>query len=224
MRVPAALLAVLLGACSADDAVVDAKGNAYATKPWNATFSVVLSGRDGDAQSSFTVTIHPEWAPKGAKQFQDIVAGDVFSQARFFRVVPNFMVQFGIPADPNVAKAWRSKQIPDDGHQQSNKRRTMTFATAGPNTRTSQVFINFKDNVFLDRQGFTPFGLVVDGMDVVDKIQSKYREQPNQGEIEERGNAYLKEKFPELSYIGGVTGSFPPAQKPELPNFRLDGL
>ncbi|CAK0788612.1 unnamed protein product, partial [Prorocentrum cordatum] len=116
----------------------------------------------------------------------DLLASDVFTQARFFRVVPNFMVQFGIPADPKVAKVWRSKQIPDDAHQQSNLRRTMTFATAGPNTRTSQLFINFKDNVFLDRQGFTPFGLVVDGMDVVDRIQSKYREQPNQGEIQER--------------------------------------
>ncbi|CAK0791069.1 unnamed protein product [Prorocentrum cordatum] len=184
------------------EADADAEGNPYATEPWNATFSVVLSGKEGGAKSNFTVTVHPDWAPEAAKRLQDLVASDVFDDARFFRVVPDFMVQWGIPADPAVAKTWREKKIPDDpdaGH--SNEKGMLTFATAGPDTRTSQLFINYKDNAFLDSQGFTPVGKVVEGMDVVEGIQSKYGEEPDQGEIQEEGNAYLTKEFPDLSYI-----------------------
>merc|ERR1719476_901707 len=115
------------------------------------------------------------------------------------------MVQFGIPGDPHVAAEWRAKQIKDDPVTQHNTRGMMTFATAGPNTRTSQLFINFKDNSFLDGQGFSPFAEVVSGMDVVDKIQSKYGEQPDQGQIQSEGNAYLEKDFPDLSFVSSVT-------------------
>jgi len=192
----------------------DAEGNPYATEPWNATFSVVLSGEEGGEESNFTVTVHPDWAPEGAKRLQDLVASHVFDEARFFRVVPDFMVQWGIPADPAVAKTWSEKKIPDDpdaGH--SNEKGMVTFATSGPDSRTSQLFVNYKDNAFLDKQGFTPVGEVVEGMSVVEGIQSKYGEEPDQGEIQERGNAYLTKEFPGLSYISGVTGSFPAGSK-----------
>merc|ERR1712039_565133 len=115
------------------------------------------------------------------------------------------MVQFGIPGKPDVAAAWEAKTIKDDPVTQSNKRGYMTFATAGPNTRTSQLFINYKDNHFLDRQGFAPFAEGIQGMDVVDKIQSKYREQPNQGQIQSRGNEYLQSAFPDMSFVSTVS-------------------
>jgi len=196
----------------------DDKGKAYATAPWEATFSVDLDGQPGGEQSSFTVRVHPEWAPEGAKRFQDIVEDGIMQDARFFRVVPNFMVQFGIPASPEVAAVWRQKTMPDDPVTQKNTRGMMTFATSGPNSRTTQMFINYNDNTFLDSQGFSPFAEVLnDGMAVVDKIQSKYREQPNQGQIQMQGNAYLTQAFPELSFVSGVTAALGDAPKPAAP-------
>jgi len=181
----------------------------YATAPWNATFDVVLDGQTGKEHASFVVQVHPEWAPEGAKRFQDVVDSGILREARFFRVVPNFMAQFGIPGSPEVAAQWHVKTIPDDPVKRSNTRGMMTFATAGPNTRTTQMFINFKDNSFLDGQGFAPFAEVMgDGMKVVDRIQSKYREQPQQGAIQQSGNAYLTADFPELSYVANISSSF----------------
>ncbi|OLQ12063.1 Peptidyl-prolyl cis-trans isomerase [Symbiodinium microadriaticum] len=199
----------LLGAVLAVARSADVAGVAYASEPWEATFSIDLDGREGGDQASFSVRVHPEWAPEGAKRFQDMVqSGEVLTGARFFRVVPNFMVQFGIPGNPEVASTWRSKTIPDDKVKESNKRGYMTFATAGPNTRTTQLFINTADNSFLDSQGFSPFAEVLEnGMDVVDQIQSKYRERPNQGQIQSLGNSYLQKEFPDLSYVSTVTSS-----------------
>merc|ERR1719235_1866579 len=126
-----------------------------------------------------------------------MLRANILTEARFFRVVPGFMVQFGIPGKPAVAREWKDKDIPDDPVKEHNTRGRMTFATAGPGTRTTQMFINYGDNEFLDGQGFSPFAEVLgNGMDVVDKIQSKYQEQPDQGEIQEHGNTYLKEHFP----------------------------
>lgn len=150
---------------------------------------------------SFVVAVHRAWAPKGADRFYSLVKNGFFDNCRFFRVVPNFMVQFGLNGDPTVQGPWRAANISDDPVKQSNRRGTITFATAGPNTRTTQVFINFKNNAPLDGQGFAPFGEVVSGMETVDKINSQYGEQPDQGMIQRQGNAYLMKSFPKLDYI-----------------------
>jgi len=154
----------------------------------------------------FVITVHRAWAPLGADRFYNLVKNGFFDDTRFFRVVPNFMVQFGINGDPAIAAAWQPARLKDDppsGH--SNKKGYVTFATSGPNSRTTQVFINFKDNGFLDGQGFTPFGEVTTGMDVVEKITDQYGEKPNQGSIQSQGNTYLKASFPKLDYVKKAT-------------------
>jgi peptidyl-prolyl cis-trans isomerase A (cyclophilin A) len=145
------------------------------------------------------------WSPRGADRFYNLVTHGWFDEGRFFRVVPKFMVQFGINGDPAISKWWRNARIADDSATQSNKRGTITFATSGVDSRTTQVFINFVDNTFLDKQGFTPFGRVVSGMDVVDRINPSYREQPVQGLIQQQGNTYLQTNFPQLDYIKKAT-------------------
>lgn len=155
----------------------------------------------------FVVEVHRDWAPKGADRFYNLVKNGFYDNARFFRVVRNFMVQFGLNGDPAVQAVWRGAgaNLTDDPVKESNKRGYITFATAGPNTRTTQVFINFKDNGGLDGQGFAPFGQVVEGMDVVDKINAQYGEQPNQGLIQQQGNAYLTKEFAKLDYTKKAT-------------------
>jgi peptidyl-prolyl cis-trans isomerase A (cyclophilin A) len=136
------------------------------------------------------------------------VKGGYYDDAPLYRVVPNFMVQFGFSPRPAVSKAWDKAQIKDDPAKQSNKRGYMTFATAGPNTRTTQVFINYKDNAFLDSQGFTPFGSVVEGMDVVDNFYKGYGDGsdmgghgPTQDKLANLGIDYVKKSFPNLDTI-----------------------
>jgi len=182
-----------------------------ATQPWDATFSIDLGKAAGQPQeATLVVRVHPEWAPEGAKRFQEIVQNGILSDARFFRVVPNFMAQFGIPADPKVAGEWREKTIADDPVKRSNTRGMVTFATSGPNSRTTQMFINFKDNSMLDEQGFAPFAEIVgNGMAVVDRIQKKYGETPDQDEIQNEGNAYLEAQFPDLSFVRSLTAGDP---------------
>ena len=119
-----------------------------------------------------------------------------FDGGRFFRVIPKFMVQFGIHGDPKLNAVWREANLKDDPVTQSNKRGFVTFATSGPNSRTTQLFINFGDNSFLDKDGFAPFGQVVSGMEVVDKINAEHRQTPNQMLIQSQGNAYLAQAFP----------------------------
>ncbi len=163
------------------------------------------------SKGAFVVEVHRDWAPLGADRFYNLVKNGFFDQVRFFRVIQGFMAQFGIHGDPAVAAAWRGAQIKDDPVKQSNKRGFVVFATAGPNTRTTQFFINFGDNAGLDRQGFAPFGEIVKGMDVVDKIYNGYGEGapngkgPNQGRIQSEGNAYLTKEFPQLDYIKSAT-------------------
>jgi len=159
----------------------------------------------------FVIEVHRDWAPNGADRFYNLVKNGFYDDVRFFRVISGFMVQFGIHGDPGVASAWQPARIPDDRVKESNKRGYITFATAGPNTRTTQVFINFGDNAGLDSQGFSPFGRVTKGMDVVDKIYSAYGEGapsgrgPNQGRIQAEGNAYLMKDFPKLDYVKKTT-------------------
>ena len=166
-----------------------------------AVYKVKFETSGGD----FVIQVNREWAPLGADRFHELVSNGFFDECRFFRVVPDFMVQFGINGDPEVQSKWRDARIKDDKVTQSNKKGYITFATSGPNSRTSQVFINFKNNSFLDRQGFAPFGQVIEGMEVVEKINAQYGESPDQTEIQSSGNAYLKKKFPELTYIKKAT-------------------
>jgi peptidyl-prolyl cis-trans isomerase A (cyclophilin A) len=157
------------------------------------------------SKGAFVVEVHRDWAPKGADRFYNLVKNGFFDDTRFFRVVPDFMVQFGIHGDPAIQKNWANANIQDDPKSQSNKKGFVTFATRGPNTRTTQVFVNFKDNSFLDGQGFTPFGQVVSGMEIVEKISSQYGEKPNQGTIQTQGNAYLNKEFPKLDFVKKAT-------------------
>jgi len=154
---------------------------------------------------AFTVQVTRAWAPLGADRFYNLVKNGFFDGTRFFRVLPGFVVQFGLSGNPMVSARWHTASIPDDPVEQHNTRGTITFATAGPNTRTTQLFISFGDNLNLDGQGFAPFGKVVDGMSVVDKIYSGYGERPDQGMIESQGNAYLASQFPRLDSIAQAT-------------------
>jgi peptidyl-prolyl cis-trans isomerase A (cyclophilin A) len=147
------------------------------------------------------VEVHRDWAPLGADRFYNLVRHGFFTNASFFRVVPGFVVQFGLSADPAVNRVWKDADIKDDPVKQTNKRGSIVFATAGPNTRTTQLFINYGDNGRLDGMGFAPFGEVIEGMDVVDKIYSGYREQPNQELITTQGDAYIGQNFPKIDKI-----------------------
>ena len=152
------------------------------------------------------VTVHRDWAPLGADRFYNLVKNGFYDEARFFRVVPDFMVQFGMNANPAVTSAWRSTTLADDSVKQSNRKGYVTFANTGqPNTRGTQVFINLKDNAFLDAQRFAPFGEVTQGMNIVEKITAEYGEKPDQGSITSQGNAYLTKAFPKLDYIKTAT-------------------
>jgi peptidyl-prolyl cis-trans isomerase A (cyclophilin A) len=155
---------------------------------------------------AFVVQVHRDWAPLGADRFYNMVKNGFFDDVRFFRVVPDFMVQFGFNGDPAVTAIWDRVKLKDDPVKQSNKRGYMTFAnTGGPDTRGTNVFISYKDNSFLDSKFFAPFGEVIQGMDVVDKINPQYKEQPNQNSIRAQGNAYLAKTFPKMDYIKKAT-------------------
>ena len=170
-------------------------------------------------KGKFIVEVTRSLSPNGADRFYNLVRSGFFKDIAFFRVIPGFMCQFGIHGDPAVSAKWREANIPDDPVKGSNTRGTITFATAGPNTRTTQLFINFGDNANLDGMGFSPFGIVIEGMDVVDKINGEYGEGaprgrgPFQGRVQMEGNAYLKKDFPNLDYIKSAT--LVPAEKKE---------
>ena len=160
-----------------------------------------LDGKPGDDhKGTFVMEVHPDWAPLGAARFSEMVDDDFFTAVRFFRVIDGFMAQFGIHGEPSVAAKWRKKKLNDDPVKESNQRGFVSFATSGPNSRTTPMFINFGDNANLDGMGFSPFAQVVEGMDVVDRI-FKIGERPNQDEIQSKGNGYLTKQFPQLTYI-----------------------
>lgn len=159
------------------------------------------------SKGSFVIQVTRAWAPQGADRFYNLVKNGFFDDGRFFRVISGFMVQFGLNGDPALNAKWRVARIQDDRVSQSNTRGMVTFATSGPNARTTQVFINFDDNSRLDGMGFAPFGKVISGMDVVDKLYAGYGEGapngqgPNQNRIQTEGNAYLTQSFPRLDHV-----------------------
>jgi peptidyl-prolyl cis-trans isomerase A (cyclophilin A) len=194
MFAAAVLAAGLLGAT-----VYAGQGVPDETAP--ATFKVKFDSSAG----AFVVQVHRAWAPNAADHFYTLVKNGFYDEARFFRVVPNFMVQFGIAGDPAVQAKFKST-IKDDPVKESNKKGYVTFAqTAAPNSRSTQIFINYKDNGFLDSQRFAPFGEVTSGMDAVEKINPESGEKPNQGSIQSEGNKYLKASFPKLDYVKKAT-------------------
>ena len=171
----------------------------------------IYKARFDTSKGVFVIQVNRAWAPNGADRFYNLVKNGYYDNVRFFRVIPGFMVQFGIHGDPGVSAQWRQAQIPDDKVTQSNKRGYVTFATAGPNTRTTQVFINFGDNAGLDGQGFSPFGQVIQGMDVVDRLNPEYGEGaprgrgPDQGRLQQEGNAYLQKDFSRMDFVRKAT-------------------
>lgn len=165
------------------------------------TYMVKFDTTKGDV----LVQVTREWAPRGADRFYNLVKNGFYDEARFFRVVPNFMVQFGLNADAAVNKLWWDEHIKDDPVTRTNRKGAIVFATSGPNKRTTQIFINLKANAFLDGQGFSPFGSVIEGMDLVDGLNARYGERPDQSMILSQGNAYLSTQFPELDYIKKAT-------------------
>jgi peptidyl-prolyl cis-trans isomerase A (cyclophilin A) len=166
------------------------------------TYTVNLNTTKG----LIVILVHRDWAPIAADRFYNLVKNGFYDEARFFRVVPNFMVQFGMNANPAVTKAWSGATMKDEPTKQGNKKGYVTFARTGaPNSRGTQLFINYKDNNFLDAQGFAAFGEVTKGMDIAEGITAQYGEKPNQGEITASGNAYLTKEFPKLDYIKTAT-------------------
>ncbi|MEX2262331.1 MAG: peptidylprolyl isomerase [Bryobacteraceae bacterium] len=156
------------------------------------------------SKGPIVVEVHRDWAPIGAEQFHQLVSSGYFNGARFFRVVPNFVIQFGLAANPATTKKW-DRMIEDDPVLQTNRVGSLSFATRGPNTRTAQIFINLRSNQNLDGQGFAPFAIVLEGMEVVEQIHSGYGEAPDQEAITKSGNAYLTKNFPDLDYIRTAT-------------------
>ena len=167
--------------------------------------------RFSTTQGDFVILVHRAWAPHGVDRFYNLVRSGFYDGLRFFRVIPGFMAQFGIHGDTGVTAAWHPRTIPDDPVRATNGRGLVSYATAGPATRTTQIFINYGDNRRLDGSGFAPFGQVVEGMDVVDKLYGGYGEGapggrgPEQYRLNVEGEKYLARQFPKLDKINKAT-------------------
>ena len=166
--------------------------------------------RFGTTKGPFTVQVVRAWAPRGADRLYYLTRVGFYDDVRFFRVLPGFVAQFGAHGDPRVNRVWEARAVADDPVRQSNRRGTLTFATAGPNTRTTQLFVNLRDNARLDRLGFAPVGQVVEGMAAVDSLHAGYGEGaprgrgPDQDRLAAEGNAYLARDFPRLDRVTGA--------------------
>ncbi len=214
-------LLFLVAACGGtEDAAPEAAAPLDDTSPlmspasdaMNQTAPDVFRARFETSKGDFVIEVKREWAPQGADRFYSLVANGFYEGVHFFRVIDGFMAQFGIHGDPAVAARWRQAPITDDPVTQSNSRGSVTFAMTGqPNSRTTQLFINFMDNTNLDGMGFAPFGRVVEGMDVVDRLYSGYGEGPprgngpDQNRIQTEGSQYLTSDFPELDSVVRAT-------------------
>ncbi len=192
------LVAVALlstGAAFANDALKDPSAlNEQAPDKYNVT----LKTSKGD----IVIAIDRALAPIGADRFYNLVKNGYFDGCRFFRVMPDFIIQFGMNGDPSINEIWRGARIEDEPVRETNSRGTITFAKQqAPNTRTTQMFINLGNNARLDKRGFSPFGRVIEGMDLADTVFAGYGQNPDQGRITVEGNAYLEANFPKLDYI-----------------------
>ncbi len=207
MRLPlpitCGMAALLLVSCSSETKTGETKAARKFDEPSPATYRVKFETSKGD----FVVEVTRAWAPRGADRFYTLVNEKFYDDCRFFRVVRNFIVQFGINGSSKVERFWSNLRILDDPVKASNKKGYITYAMAGPASRTTQVFINLKDNTPLDKQGFAPFGRVAEGMDVVENLYNSYGEMAPRGsgpdpfQIETQGNAYLEARFPRLDYV-----------------------
>ncbi len=175
---------------------------------WSERAPEVFRARFETTRGSFVIEAQRAWAPRGVDRFYNLVRSGFFDDSRFYRVVPNWIAQFGIPGDPGVAAIWRSRTFPDDSVKQSNLRSFVAYAMTGPNQRTTQLFISRRDNANQDPQGFAPIGRVVEGMDVVDQIYDGYGETSGggmragkQAPLFEGGNRYLDENYPKLDHL-----------------------
>lgn len=183
------------------------------SRPAPASFQVTIETTQGE----FVVEVHREWAPLGADRFYRLVEAGFFDDSRFFRVREGFIAQFGIPGDPSVSAVWKDRTIADDPVRESNVRGTLAFAMTGPDTRTTQLYVNLADNSRLDAQGFAPIGRVIRGMGVVDRLYSGYGEEAGggmrggrQGKMFEGGNAHLDAAYPRLDRLIRARSAAPP--------------
>lgn len=191
-------------------------------KPWKVRFSVEnLKTEDGGTggQGSFTLKVHPEWSLLGSDRFRELISSKFFEGNRIFRVMPNFIVQWGISGDTTITDEWANVgELKDEKLVQTNKKGTVVYATNGKNTRGTQIFVNLADNKFLDDQNFVPFAEVTHGLDVIERMQDIYGELPQQSKIRTEGSSYLEAFFPQLSYIdkADFVGG------PKLPSTAID--
>ena len=168
------------------------------------TFQVKFETTKGD----FVIEVHRDWSPNGAERIEELVKAGFYDDCKFFRNIKGFMVQFGINGDPKVMDKWRDNTIKDDPVKKSNTKGYVTFAKSGrPNSRSTQIFINYGDNSRLDADKFSPFGQVISGMDVIDKLYAGYGGDPSdhQGEIQSQGNKFLDSNYPKLDGIKKAT-------------------
>jgi peptidyl-prolyl cis-trans isomerase A (cyclophilin A) len=207
-----AVAALLLAGCSSPNETKNAKKELTATAPAKKeaapdVFTVTLDTSKGPV----AIEMHRDWAPIGVDHFYTLVKTGFYDGDRFFRVVRNFVVQFGINGNSATNRLWSNANLPDDPVKESNVRGTLTYAISGPNTRSTQVFINLRNNKALDKDGFAPIGKVTSGMDVVDSFYNSYGDMPPAGNgpdptlIEQQGNDYLASRFPRLDYIKKAT-------------------
>lgn len=196
--------AALLAGCGSPEKPADApKKAAKREGPMPDVYKVRFETTKGN----FVVEVHKDWAPKGAERFWKLVNMRFFDDTRFFRVRPNFIVQFGLSGDPQTNSLLNAMPIQDDPVKEKNVKGNISFAQAGKNTRRTQVFINMKDNRLLDRDGFAPFGKIVEGFEVVEQLYAGYGEWsppgsgPSASRIQTQGNEYLDSQFPRLDKI-----------------------
>lgn len=199
------LLLALTAACNRDDGAPPLAHPSDSVLAQRASDTVRVRVETG--RGPFVIEAYRDWAPKGVDRFAQLTQLGFYDGVKFFRVIDGFMAQFGIHGDPRVADAWKDRSITDDPVTHGNERGTITFATRGPDTRTTQLFINLVDNRNLDGMGFTPIGRIVEGMEVVDSLYKGYGEGapdgsgPDQGRIASDGNDYLRRNFPKLDSI-----------------------